>query len=194
VGVFAQLRRSIAVALLAVAACPIEAGQPAPSVRAFQDRVAIEEVVVALANATDSRDWQRVEKLLTDQVDLGYRSLVRSDAPIRQRTSPAQFVAASKATLPGFLHTQHLIGNMAIDVQGDRADVSSQVSMSHYLPNDAGLPYWIVVGTYQHKLVRTASGWKISAMDVLILFELGNDRLQKLAAERVKAGLGKTTP
>ncbi|WP_164857086.1 nuclear transport factor 2 family protein [Sphingomonas crocodyli] len=184
----------ILVALLATAGLPAASVRSSPPAAALQDRAEIEEVVVGLANATDSRDWRGVEALLADQVDLEYRTLTRDTPPIRQRVSPAQFVVASQGTLPGFLHTQHLIGNIVIRVEGKRAEVVSQVWMSHYLPADQGPPYWNVAGTYRHDLVKTRSGWKISAMHVVILFETGNDRLQALAAERVRAGLIATAP
>lgn len=191
--------RLFGIASLALAALASTPGQAGPS-RAqaqsnheFRDRAGIEDVIVGLANAVDARNWGAAKALLADQVQLEYHA-AGGDAPIKQRMTPDQFIAASKLTLPGYLHTQHLIGNLVITVRGKSADAASQVWMSHYLPNDQGEPYWIAAGTYHHQLVRTRTGWKISAMRVTVLYELGNSRLPKLAGERVKAGTIMTTP
>ncbi len=183
---------------VALAVSPVHA-HPLPrsdgyAKRDLRDRARIEDAIVGLANATDGRDWDAAKAVLADQVLLEYHIAGSAAAPIAQSMTADQFIAASKSVLPGYLHTQHLVGNMLVSVKGDGAVATSQVWMSHYLPNDQGEPYWNVAGTYRHELVRTKAGWRISAMRVNILYEMGNTRLSKLAGERVKAGIIMTTP
>ena len=140
------------------------------------------------------RDWGAVKSLLADSVLVEYSIASGSAAPVKQLMSPDKFVDISKMTLPGYLHTQHLVGNLVVTVKGDHAEANSQVWMSHFLPNDEGESYWNVVGTYHHELVRTRTGWKISTMGVSILYEMGNTRLPALAGARVKAGVIMKTP
>ncbi|OCC23286.1 hypothetical protein MB02_11635 [Croceicoccus estronivorus] len=172
---------------------PAGAAPPTPATTC-EDRIQISDAINGLANATDRRDWEAAEALLAPEVDLGYRMVDSPAAPIRQRLTPAQFVEASRAVLPGYLHTQHLIGNLVVQVIGDHAMANSQVWMTHYLPNDQGEPYWNVAALYRHELERTPAGWKIAAMHVEILYQTGNTHLSALAAARVKAGDVMTTP
>jgi hypothetical protein len=108
--------------------------------------------------------------------------------------SPEAIVTAWQSQLPGYLHTQHLITNPIVTIDGDRASVTSQVYATHFLPNDSGEDYWVFVGFYEHELTRTEGGWKISLIRANKLFDLGNKDLPKRASERVARGEIATTP
>lgn len=158
------------------------------------DRAQIEDVISAFAINVDRRRWREAQALVADRIELGFPA---GDDPsqlqVRQMTA-AEFIAASQSQLPGFLHTQHMVTNPVITVDRDRANVTSQMQLSHFLPNEEGEPFWTVVGMYEYGLVRAKTGWKISRMDVHKLFELGNRKLPELAARRVKAGQIATQP
>jgi hypothetical protein len=160
------------------------------------DRAQIEDVISALALTVDQRRWDAARATLADEVELGYPSDQNGQpGPLQiSRISADAFIAASRAQLPGYLHTQHMVTNPLVTVERDRAHVKSQMQLSHYLPNDEGEAYWIVVGTYDYDLIRTPAGWRISAMHVNKLFELGNARLPALASKRVAAGQIATGP
>lgn len=58
-------------------------------------------------------------------------------------------------------------------------------------PGAPGGDTWTFLGDYEHRLVRTPWGWKVDRMTANLRAELGNPELPRLAAERVKTGLGR---
>jgi len=183
--------------LMCGAAAAAELPPPAAyTAKDLADRAQIEDVISAFALSVDQRQWDAAGRMLADQVELGFPA----DNPDGTRTlkltkMPAeQFIAASKSQLPGYLHTQHMVTNPVVTIHGDKADVAAQMQLAHYLPGAEGGPFYLVVGTYDYAMARTPKGWKIAAMHVNKLFELGNLKLPELASARVKAGQIATSP
>lgn len=176
------------------AAEPVTAPPVAYTPAYLADRAQIEEVISAFALNVDRRRWPEAQALVAERIELGFPAGDDNSKLQSRQMSAAEFIASSKSQLPGYLHTQHLVTNPVISVTGDRATVVSQMQLSHFLPNDEGEPFWIVIGMYEYGLERGPAGWKISRMDVHKLFELGNRKLPELASRRVKAGQIATQP
>jgi hypothetical protein len=171
-----------------------EAGAYAPTHLA--DRARIVDVIGSVGVYADQRRWDLVAAAFANPAVIDYRSSETAAAGSAEPASlsPEAIVTAWQSQLPGYLHTQHLITNPIVRIEGDRAFVTSQINATHYLPNDAGEDYWVFVGFYEHELTRTPAGWKISLMRANKLFDLGNKELPNLASDRVARGEIATTP
>ena len=154
------------------------------------DKLAIIETVNAIGINADLGQWDRVVDQFTPEgVVLDYSSYATATAgteAVPEPQDPRDIVAAWRTVLPGYDHTQHLIGNHQVEVNGDEATSVSTVHATHFLPNEAGEDYWIFIGDYQHHLVRTSQGWKVDRMTANLRAQLGNENLSRLATERVK--------
>ena len=160
------------------------------------DRTQIVDVITSVAFYADQRRWDLVKAAFADRVVLDYTSSDTAAAGRRQADAltPDVIVAAWQTQLPGYLHTQHIVTNPIVVIDGDRARAVSSVHATHYLPNDEGEAYWVFVGTYEHELARTPAGWRITLMRAQKRFDLGNKELPNLASARVKAGQIATPP
>jgi hypothetical protein len=160
------------------------------------DRAQIVDVISSVGFYADQRRWHLVEAAFADRAVIDYRSHGTAAAGQNepQALTPKEIVMAWQTQLPGYLHTQHLVTNSIVTIDGTHAKATSQVYATHYLPNEKGDDYWTFIGFYEHELQRTAAGWKITLMRANKLFELGNPELPQLAAARVKAGQVATDP
>ncbi|PSL19383.1 nuclear transport factor 2 family protein [Shimia abyssi] len=100
---------------------------------------------------------------------------------------PEQIVGAWQTVLPGYDRTHHLMGTESVQVKGDVATTTANVYATHILENE-GEDIWVFIGDYQHELVKTDDGWKITFMRANLRAQLGNENLPTLATERVAAG------
>ncbi len=119
------------------------------------DRAAIIDAIVGLANAMDAQDWARVRAVLADELDIDY-SEFRGEPP--SRVTADSYVASRIEGLRG-LRTLHTSTNHEVRVDGDEGTC---LSAYHILRVDRAtggrLDTW---GTYRHRLVRTANGWRV---------------------------------
>lgn len=121
----------------------------------LRDRLAIEEVLVRYCDAIDARDFALLERVFTPDATLDYTA---SGGP-RDRF-PAVRAWLEKALAP-FELVQHVIGNVRVEVEGDRARSRA------YFTNPMGVPgrgrgmTFLCGGLYRDRLVRTAEGWRI---------------------------------
>lgn len=116
------------------------------------DRIAIQDVISAVSMHSDSKEYSEVYQYYTDDAIMEYGSLLGDEGlPVHeQRRKIMEF-------FPGFDVTHHQSTNFQITVDGDQATSRAQVRATHVIDKD----FWIVAGTYLHKLRRTAQGWKI---------------------------------
>jgi hypothetical protein len=185
--------------MLAAMTTPVAAqGLPAPDEYAgsINDRLQIVDVISSVGFHADQRRWDMVEAAFAEEAVIDYRSQETAAAGQSepQALTPQEIVTAWQTQLPGYLHTQHLVTNPIIRIDGDRASATSQVYATHYLPNEEGEDYWTFIGFYEHELQRTSDGWRITLMRANKQFELGNAKLPQLAAARVESGEIATAP
>lgn len=139
-------------------------------------------IVNSIGIEADRRNWSAVENAFASEVLLDYSSM---GAKIETLT-PQQIIANWKTILPGFKMTQHAITNHRVSISNKTATCFSYVTALHYLPNDSKSDVWRVVGFYEHRLVRTEAGWRVSEMKFTATIIDGNTDLPKLAMENVK--------
>ncbi|HUH38015.1 MAG TPA: nuclear transport factor 2 family protein [Spongiibacteraceae bacterium] len=114
----------------------------------------IYRAVVGVARAMDDRDWTALEALLLPDMtaDMG--------------TGPLQGSAAVIAMIRSFLDdcgpTQHLLGNVMIDVDGDTARSRAYVSDMHVGVDDKAGRTFSTLGDYHDQWRRVEGRWRIS--------------------------------
>jgi fermentation-respiration switch protein FrsA (DUF1100 family) len=143
------------------------------------DRQQIIDVVNGVAMSADRREWEACRSYFVDEPFIDYRSLSgQPGAKVRAST----LVKGWSAFLPKFKFTQHFITNHEVTIRGNTAHSRSYVHAVHFLPYAEGGELWGVYGTYDHELVKTSSGWKISKMVFHLLYQEGNKHIPALAA------------
>jgi ketosteroid isomerase-like protein len=111
----------------------------------------IQQVLVRYANAIDELDFDALASVFTPDARASYAGgpwLVGLDA-IVEYISPLRSFGASF----------HFMGNMQIDVDGDRARASTR-SLTHLVAADGVLHARAL--RYRDQLIRTGEGWRIT--------------------------------
>ncbi len=120
-------------------------------IRLLTDRVAIRDLLTRYATAVDRRDWDLYRSVFTTDAEIDYTSAGGIAGTVDE------VVAFLDEVLSGFEMTQHLVSNLAVEVDGDSARVTAMFNNPMRLP---GGDTWFTGGWYHHDLVRTTGGWR----------------------------------
>jgi ketosteroid isomerase-like protein len=134
--------------------------------RRLADRQEIADLCVRYTTALDTRDWALLESCFAPEpafVHPGGR--LEGFPAILQRTRTA---------LDPLTATQHLLGNLVAEVDGDTARSVCYFQAQHVRAGTAGGETYIIAGRYTDTLARTASGWKITERIQAYLWRDGN--------------------
>ena len=115
------------------------------------DRLEINDLLTRYAHSVDSKDWALYRTVFTDDAFIDYES---AGGITGDREAVADWL---EKTMAGFPMTQHLISNIDVKIDGDRATVRAMFYNPMGMPS--GKTFWCG-GFYNHSLVRTADGWK----------------------------------
>lgn len=123
------------------------------------DRLEIEDVLVRYCTAIDSRKWDGLDSVFTQDAFIDYTSAggVKGKLPeVRKWLSEV---------LNLFSMSQHVIGNFVIKVEGDRA--TSRCAFYNPMrfqtaEGEESSPLCFFGGYYNDTLIRTDAGWRIS--------------------------------
>lgn len=121
-------------------------------IRALADKIEIRELLTRYATGVDNQDWDLWKTVFTEDATLDYSDV---GGPIGDRDEVGEWLATSLAFLPMM---QHLISNLEIDLDGDRAQVKAMFFNPMRLPGMDELS--ACGGWYHHDLVRTDDGWR----------------------------------
>ena len=122
----------------------------------ISDRLEINDVLVRYTRSIDNRDYELLDTCFTPDAHLDYTASggVKGAYP-EVRTWLEKALAQFKAMM-------HMIGNVVIEVDGDKATSRT------YLLNPMGveasggaMQFFTVGGEYVDQLVRTPDGWRI---------------------------------
>lgn len=121
----------------------------------ISDRIEIADLVTRYTRAVDTRTWDDLDSVFTDDAILDYTSVGGPCAPL---VEVKPWIAKG---LAGFDRYQHVIGQVAITLHGDDADATAYFTnpMVAVAP-DGTETLWEVGGYYHHDLVRTPAGWR----------------------------------
>lgn len=139
-------------------------------VRALADRAAITDVLHRYCWALDTRTWELLDDVFTiDARAFLIEDLTGRDA-IKRRIERA---------LEGMDRTQHLVANIQIDLDGDKASCRSYVQAQHVREAAHGGPNYLIGGRYEDRMVRTLSGWRIDFRSLQPLWSDGNPNVAR---------------
>jgi len=152
-----------------VAVVPAE-GNPPSDIQRLRDRAEIEELTYCYAEATDAIGRGQVEvgralyeKCFTPDAVIGvYFPTDDPNGPPGLTSGPSAWadIVDDVFTTSGYLATQHLMGNVRIDIQGKTATMSTYLNATHVIDPQGAID--LANGTYEDVVVRTPKGWKIA--------------------------------
>jgi len=122
------------------------------------DRAEIHDVIVRYGWAIDTKDWALLDTCFLPDAHLDYSSNPGG------KVGPYPEVRAWLAkVLSAFPVTQHLMSNIDVRLDGDRATARTMVTNPQGAATREGpLHFFYVGGRYDDDFVRTPDGWKIA--------------------------------
>jgi hypothetical protein len=135
-------------------------------VRTLADKQEIAEQCVRYMSALDTRDWALLESCFT-----GSPVFVHPGG--RLEGFPA-ILARTSAALGPLDATQHLLGNVLVEVDGETARSSCYFQAQHVRAGTPGGDTYVIAGSYTDRWVRTPAGWRIAERVQAYLWRDGN--------------------
>ncbi len=130
-------------------------------IQRLEDRQAIVDVVISYATSIDRGDWAGYATLFTDPVHIDF-----SEAGLPAADFPRDaFTGFAQQALETWSARQHLSPNHQVIFDAtdpNRAVCHSYMYAQHH-GKDAAAPY-IMRGSYDNHMVRTADGWRIERL------------------------------
>lgn len=143
---------------------PTDTSPLTDAVALLMDRAAIGDVITTLFHCVDTRDFDGAAALFTEdgQIVLPFASY------------PATELAeTSKRIFAPFQATHHMIGNVAITVDGDSARSTQYVRATHVPDASDPARHADVGGWYEWLYRRTPEGWRITRYELTFIFTDG---------------------
>ncbi|HEU5265407.1 MAG TPA: nuclear transport factor 2 family protein [Jatrophihabitans sp.] len=166
-GTWRWARREVLADLYGDASRHVRSAQPADDpLRKLQDRQAIADLCVQYTTALDTKDWDLLASCFTDDPVFVH--------PGGRLTGFDEILARTSAALNPLDVTQHLLGNVIVDVAGDTAQASCYFQAQHVRAGTPGGEHYIIAGRYADTLVRTGVGWRIAERVQTYAWRAGN--------------------
>jgi 3-phenylpropionate/cinnamic acid dioxygenase small subunit len=124
------------------------------TLRELLDEAAIRSVLHRYATALDDRDWDLLRTCFAEDVVAVYDS-------IGVQRGYAAIEALCRQALEPLAATQHLIGNVEVDLGGDEAGARCYLQATHVRSRPGGDDNFVVAGTYLDRLERRSGEWRI---------------------------------
>jgi 3-phenylpropionate/cinnamic acid dioxygenase small subunit len=115
------------------------------------DRIEINDLLTSYATAVDTKDWALYRTVFTPDAFIDYESAGGVKGTFDE------VVAWMEATMVNFPMTQHLVANVAVQLDGDAATVRAMFYNPMKMANGKN---FFCGGWYNHQLVRTPEGWR----------------------------------
>ena len=122
----------------------------------IKDEAAIRTIIEGLGPLVDRGNFEAVEKLYADEIELDYTSLNGGEV---ERKSPQALMTQWASFLPGLDRTRHVVSNIAVTLDGTRAEATAYGIADHYVDDLA----WQVKGQYHYSLQKDAGTWRITS-------------------------------
>lgn len=136
------------------------------ALRTLLDRQEIADLCVRYTRALDTKDWTLLRGCFAaDPVFVHPGGRLEGWDAILARTS---------AALNPLDVTQHLLGNITAEVDGDQARSLCYFQAQHVRHDTPGGDTYLIAGSYADTLIRTAEGWRIAERVQTYLWRDGN--------------------
>jgi 3-phenylpropionate/cinnamic acid dioxygenase small subunit len=139
----------------------------ASALQALADRAEIVDVGVRYARALDQRDWDLLRSCFVPDATFDYDGI----DPFHGIDA---LIAVCRGALDALDASQHLLGNHAVEVDGDEARSECYLQAQHIRSGTPGGDAYIVAGTYRDRLRRGPDGWKITDRRLAVSWTDGN--------------------
>ena len=156
------------------------ASPAAPAASDPQDEAAIKTIVESIGILADQSNFEEVEKLYADEVEMDYTSLTGGEV---ERISPQALMTQWASVLPGFDRTRHAVSDIAVTLDGTRAEATANIIADHYV----GDLFWQVRGDYRYELQKTDGLWRITSHTFNLREESGTRDVFGPASENAAA-------
>ena len=133
-----------------------------PAVRALQDRADVTDVLYRYASTIDRFDVEGMRAVLADDLVARYGNA----EPVVGGDAVAGWIAEAIA---GVVWQHHLLSVYHVEVDGDDAK-ALVYHTSHQLFENEPESAKVLVGRYRNELRREADGWKISKLELELLW------------------------
>lgn len=130
-------------------------------IAALVDRAEIVDVVTAVFDTVDAKNWPVCLELFDDEVDADFTSLNGGEPA---RVSAEALVGGWRTGLHARKQSFHSVSNFAVTVDGAEAHVTTKGYSYNLLDAALGGGMFEVWGVYRLGLVRQAEGWKVTAL------------------------------
>ena len=131
------------------------------------DKQEIADVVYRYAIAVDTRDWELLRSCFTAGATADYLDLPPC-------ASYDDIESTCRTALTPLTATQHLLGNVLIDVDGDHAGGQCYLQAQHVMAGTPGGDLFVLAGKYTDRFERTDAGWRIVHRRLDLIWADGN--------------------
>ena len=131
------------------------------------DHREIEAVLCRYAAALDQKQYDRLNEVFVPEAVANYVGLTECNGI-------DSIIGLVSGVLDQCGNTQHLLGNIQIDVRGDEAAASCYLQAIHVGLGEYSDQLFIVWGEYKDRLVRTSDGWRISYRELTTIHAQGD--------------------
>ncbi|MEM7392659.1 MAG: nuclear transport factor 2 family protein, partial [Verrucomicrobiota bacterium] len=153
---------------------------PEPVKKTDADTLRIKTMVESVAALADADNFEALEKLYADEIEVDYTSLTGGEMEVK--SAPA-LMTQWASVLPGFDRTKHELSNIEIALAGNKATATSDVEATHLVNGQR----WTVWGHYLFKLEKDENLWRITAHRFTLTDEQGHRDVFAAASANAKA-------
>jgi hypothetical protein len=129
------------------------------SLQELSDRIEIEDLVKEYSHVVDRREFDRFRDLFTADAHIDYSAFNGSVGNLEDTIS----FLKSAVTAELFPNCQHLVSNIQVDLQGDRAEGRVMCFNPMEMGLSEGKTHLFMLGLwYLDEYQRTSTGWRIA--------------------------------
>ncbi len=126
----------------------------------------LHEVLCRYARLCDERNWSLISEVFSDDAHAEYGGW-----PLRDR---AAILSMLRKHLGGCGPTQHLLGNLQVEVTDGQVSSRISVRAAHRGSAELEPVYYEAIGEYHDQWERTPAGWRITFRQMRMLLETGS--------------------
>ena len=134
-------------------------------IQEISDRMEINEILVAYATAIDSKQYEQLRSVFSEDAAIDFTAV---GGPSGNLDTIMSYLEEALKVFP---HTQHMLGNSAVQVDGDKATSKTMCHNPMMLRNDEGNDETFFIGLwYIDDLVKTSLGWRIQTREIELCY------------------------
>lgn len=143
----------------------IQDGASLAAVQDLLDCDEIEQLISRLAAALDERRIEQFEQIFAADVQASF--------PFGSVDGIEQMGAIARRNLAPYEKTQHVITNVLVQLDGDRADVRAHLIAVHVPVAAEPSTHFDVGATYRFAVRRTDDGWRLARLELTPVWTSG---------------------